>query len=64
MIDRLCVLVTFLLCTCASLLEGMEQAKLKRLLHEAYSDLDPATSSAKINKRLGLFREIDEPPLL
>jgi hypothetical protein len=39
----------------------MEQAKLKRLLEEAYSHLDPVVSSAKINKRLQLFWTLDGP---
>ena len=39
---------------------GMERSKMKRLLHEAFSHLDPAASSAKIKKRLGLFGAGDD----
>jgi len=50
-------------CTChrpshhpvAALWPGMDRAKMKRLLHEAFSHLDPVASSEKINKRLELF---------
>ena len=34
---------------------GMDRAKMKRLLHEAFAHLDPEASCEKINKRLDLF---------
>jgi len=36
-------------------LSGMDRGKLKQLLHEAYSDLEPALTETKVNKRMLLF---------
>jgi len=33
----------------------MDPAKLKRLLHEAYADLDPEAAKVKIEKRMSLL---------
>lgn len=52
-LDSFCLLDSF----CFDVSLGMCHVKLKRLLLEAYSDLDSEASEIKVNKRLLLFTD-------